>query len=365
MKCSIWVPGEYAAASAAGWPTPGRCWDPGDGAQAIARAFELFDIAVDGGFDMVSVAEHHYGHSSLVPSPIVMAAALAQRYSDVKIGILGPVLPLSNPVRVAEEIAMVDVISGGRTVVGFFRGVPNEQLVYGNNPAATADMFREAFALVLHAWTEPEPFGWEGRNYRFRTVSAFPRPLQQPHPPLVSSATTPEAASWIGGEGHMLGIFAPTVPRERAQEIVAAFRAARAQAGRPAAAEEVVYRARVYVGESDEQAAADIEQHGIGDMRRTMSPAPERAAATGKVVAALFAGSRPAAAGGQQHGPPPGMARPDFAGGPETVARQLAESGAQIGWGTLDILFSTPGVPFELTKRSVERFTREVLPALR
>jgi alkanesulfonate monooxygenase SsuD/methylene tetrahydromethanopterin reductase-like flavin-dependent oxidoreductase (luciferase family) len=316
---------------------------------------------------MVSVAEHHYGHSSLVPSPIVIAATLAERYPDVTIGILGPVLPLTNPVRVAEEIAMVDVLSGGRTIVGFFRGVPGEQLVYGTNPEVTSDMLREALALVLHAWTEPETFGWEGRNYRFRTVSVFPRPLQQPHPPIVQSATTPEAAAWSGAHGHMLGLFAPALSAERAQATAAAFRAARDEHGIPASPEDVLYRARVYVADSDEQAAADVETYEIGNLRRTMSPSPQRAAAAGRVLSALFAASGPTHAGPRPtHGdaPPPAMLRPDFVGSPDSVVAQIRESQATIGWGFLDGLFTSPGLPHEKARRSLELFAREVLPQL-
>jgi alkanesulfonate monooxygenase SsuD/methylene tetrahydromethanopterin reductase-like flavin-dependent oxidoreductase (luciferase family) len=359
MKCSIWVPGQYADEGLPeGWPAPGKYWEPERGVESVARAFELYDIAVAGGFDMVSVAEHHYGHSSFVPSPTVMAAALAQRYPDVRIGILGPVLPLSNPVRVAEEIAMVDVLSGGRTVVGFFRGVASEQLVFGANPELTADMFREALALVLHAWTEPETFGWEGRHYRFRTVSAFPRPLQQPHPPIVSSATTVEAARWIGASGHLLGIFAPTVSTERAAEVGEAYRAARTVAGSPAAAEDIVYRARIYVAASDEEAEADAAEYRIGDMRRTLAPAEHRAKAAAKVNALLYAG-KPNHGGG-----PPALPRPDFYGSPATVLDQLRESAASIGWGFLDGLFTSPGLPHEKARRSLALFAAEVLPQL-
>jgi alkanesulfonate monooxygenase SsuD/methylene tetrahydromethanopterin reductase-like flavin-dependent oxidoreductase (luciferase family) len=262
---------------------------------------------------------------------------------------------------------MVDVLSGGRTIVGFFRGVPGEQLVYGTNPAVTADMYREAFALVMHAWTEPETFGWEGRNYRFRTVSAFPRPLQQPHPPIVQSATTPEAAAWTGAHGYMLGVFAAALPGDRAKVAVEAFHAARAEHGSPSRPEDVVYRARVYVAESDEQAAADIEAYDIGNMRRTMAPSPKRAAAAGKVLSEVFAASGPTQAGPRPthgEGPPPAMLRPDFAGSPATVARQLSESAQAIGWGFFDGLFTSPGLPHEMARRSLELFTGEVLPQL-
>jgi alkanesulfonate monooxygenase SsuD/methylene tetrahydromethanopterin reductase-like flavin-dependent oxidoreductase (luciferase family) len=358
MKVSIWCPVEYAAEGLPrGWPAPGKWWEPARGTESMTRAFELFDLAVSHGFEMVTTAEHHYGYGSLVPSPNVMAAALAQRYPEVKIGILGPILPLSNPVRVAEEIAMVDVLSGGRTVVGMFRGIPTEHLVYGVNPAETADIFREALALVVRAWTEPETFGWEGRHYRFQAISAWPRPLQRPHPPLVFGATTPESARLAAARGYILGVFAAIVPPDAAAEIAGQYREAAAGAGRSTSPEDVLYRARIYVASTDEEAEQDVQAHGLGDIRSLMAPAPERAEAAGKVLAALFGGG-----GSHRLSVTP---RPEFCGSPATVASQLLESSDRIGWGILDAKFTDPRLPHEKAKRSLELFVTEVLPHLR
>ena len=359
MRFSLWSPMEYASEGLPpGWPVPGRNWEPARGAEAVQRAFGLYDLAVDGGFDMVTVAEHHYG-GSLVPSPTVMAAALAQRYPEVKIGILGPILPLAQPIRVAEEIAMVDVLSGGRTVVGFFRGIPNEHLVYGVPTAVTRELFEEALALIVRAWTEPETFGWEGRYYRFRTISPMPRPLQQPHPPLVSGATTPEAARFAAARGFLLGIFGAVVPPGRAAELVRAFRAA-------GGSEDVLYRARLYVAPTDEEAEVDVHAYGLGDMRPLIAPAPQRAEGAAKVMAALFGGGRHGHGPSTGHGHgPPAPPRPEFCGSPVTVLRQLRESSQAIGWEILDGLFTMPHLPHAKARRSLELFVKEVVPALK
>jgi len=368
VQFSLWSPMEYPDDGLPpGWPVPGRNWEPARGEEAVRRAFALYDLAVDGGFDMLSVAEHHYG-GSLVPSPAVMAAALAQRYPEVKIGILGPILPLSQPIRVAEEIAMVDLLSGGRTVVGFFRGIPNEHLVYGAPTAVSREMFEEALALILRAWTEPETFGWEGRHYRFRTISPMPRPLQQPHPPVVSGATTPDAARFAAVRGFLLGIFGAVVPPPRAAELVRAYRAA-------GGTKDVLYRARLYVAPTDDEAEADVRSLRLGDMRPLMAPAPQRAEAAAKVMAALFGGGAghrppgPAGPPGPGPGPGPGHAppppRPEFCGGPATVLRQLRESRQAIGWEILDGLFTMPHLPWAKAHRSLELFVKEVVPALR
>jgi alkanesulfonate monooxygenase SsuD/methylene tetrahydromethanopterin reductase-like flavin-dependent oxidoreductase (luciferase family) len=353
VRLGLWNPVEYAAEGLpTGWPAPGSRWSAERGAESLRRAFELYDLAVAAGFDMVSVAEHHSGYGSLTPSPIVMAAALAQRYPDVRIGILGPILPLTQPLRVAEEIAMVDLISGGRTIVGFFRGVPNEYLAYGTPPGAGGEMLREAVALVQRAWTEPQIFGWEGRHYRYRSIAVWPRPLQQPHPPIVLGATSPESAVWAGEHGFRLGLFGAVVVPERAAECVAAYRAA---AGGEAA-EAVLYRARVYVAESDEQAEVDVARFELGNSRLLIAPEPQRAAAAGRVNAALFGPPRPSGT--------TMAARPEFVGSPQSVLAQLRDSHVRIGWDVLDCVFTYPNLPHEHAHGSLALFCEQVLPEL-
>ena len=124
---------------------------------------------------------------------MVMAGALSQIVRRVKIAVLGPTLPILNPVRVAEEFAMLDTMSGGRVVAGMMRGTPNEYVTYNINPAESRERFAEALHLIRRAWTETRPFGWLGRYYQYRTISIWPRPVQQPHPPLYMSGSSPEA----------------------------------------------------------------------------------------------------------------------------------------------------------------------------
>jgi len=135
------------------------------------------------GFDWVSVAEHDYSPQRLTPAPIVAAAHLVGCTKNITIAVLGPIVSQSNPVQVAEELAMLDTLSEGRLVVGLLRGITGEYLSYGLNPTEARERTTEAMDLILKAWTEPQPFGWEGRHFRFRTVSVWPRPLQLPHPP--------------------------------------------------------------------------------------------------------------------------------------------------------------------------------------
>jgi alkanesulfonate monooxygenase SsuD/methylene tetrahydromethanopterin reductase-like flavin-dependent oxidoreductase (luciferase family) len=130
------------------------------------------------------------------PNACVFAAALSQVIRRAKIAVLGPLVSMNNPVRIAEELAMLDQLSGGRLVVLFLRGTPNEFLTYGVNPDETRARTQEASMLITRSLTEAQPFGWQGRYYRFRTVSVWPRPVQQPHPPLYYSGNSLESTSF-------------------------------------------------------------------------------------------------------------------------------------------------------------------------
>ena len=119
---------------------------------------------------------------------------------------LGNLIPLLNPIRVAEEYAMIDVMSGGRLIAGMIRGVPHEYIAYNIVPDESRERLREAAALIVKCWTEPEPFGWEGEFYQYPSVSIWPRPLQQPHPPILMSASNEESAEFAGQHRAMMGM---------------------------------------------------------------------------------------------------------------------------------------------------------------
>jgi alkanesulfonate monooxygenase SsuD/methylene tetrahydromethanopterin reductase-like flavin-dependent oxidoreductase (luciferase family) len=146
------------------------------------------------GFDAICVNEHHANGYGLMPSPNIVAGALARRTSDAMICVMGNSLALYNPpLRVAEEFAMLDCISGGRLIAGFPVGTPMDTcFAYGMNPSTLRDRYREAHDLVLRAWTETDPFPFAGRFNQLRYVNPWPRPLQKPHPPI-----------WIPGGGSV------------------------------------------------------------------------------------------------------------------------------------------------------------------
>ncbi len=120
-----------------------------------------------------------------MPSPNLMAAALSRRTTNARIMVLGNAIGIrGNPLRVAEEIAMLDLMSGGRVDSGFVRGIGWEYFGHSINPTRSRSRFNEAHDLIIKAWTSPEMFSWYGDNYEYRYVNIWPRPIQAPHPPI-------------------------------------------------------------------------------------------------------------------------------------------------------------------------------------
>ena len=125
------------------------------GTQTFQSTIERLQFVEDLGFGLVSLSEHHYGARILTPSPIVMASHMAAHLHNIKIAVLGPIISLNNPVRVAEEFATLDNLTQGRLVVGLLRGTTNEYLVYDVKPEEARAKTTEGMELILKAWTEP------------------------------------------------------------------------------------------------------------------------------------------------------------------------------------------------------------------
>ena len=133
-----------------------------------------------------------------MPSPVVMAAALARRTENCKLAILGNAFALrEHPLTLAEEHAMIDCISGGRLITGFVRGIGAEFWSLAANPTVSHERHVEAHDLIVRAWTETGPFAFEGKHFHFEYVNVWPRPYQQPHPPIwCPSLGSTETIEW-------------------------------------------------------------------------------------------------------------------------------------------------------------------------
>ncbi len=165
---------------------PTTLYDAKRGHQVYHDYLDQLEFAEKMGFDALGVNEHHANAYGLMPSPNIMAAALARRTSKAAIMVLGDSIALYNPpIRVAEEFAMLDVITGGRLVAGFPVGTSMDtNYAYGQIPALTREKYAEAHELIMKAWREDEPFAFNGRYTQLRYVNCWPKPIQRPRPPI-------------------------------------------------------------------------------------------------------------------------------------------------------------------------------------
>jgi alkanesulfonate monooxygenase SsuD/methylene tetrahydromethanopterin reductase-like flavin-dependent oxidoreductase (luciferase family) len=240
-----------------------RHYDPEVGRVLYNQYLDQFERAEQLGWDGLCVNEHHQNCYGTMPSPNLMAAMLARRTSRAKIAILGNGLPLrENPLRIAEEIAMLDVVSGGRIISGFVRGIGPEYFSTAFNPTHSRDRFLEAAELIVRAWTEPGPFPFDGRFYRFPYVNPWPRPLQKPHPPVwCPSQGSTETVDWAAKRRYpYLMVFTPL---KRIAQIYGEYREACERHGYKASRYQLTVNLPIVVAENDEKARRIAEQNAL------------------------------------------------------------------------------------------------------
>jgi alkanesulfonate monooxygenase SsuD/methylene tetrahydromethanopterin reductase-like flavin-dependent oxidoreductase (luciferase family) len=240
---------------------PNRNYDPNKGAALYDRFIEEWQIAEAEGIDIM-LNEHHQTATCVDPAAPLLLAALARVTKTARLLILGnPIANRRQPVRVAEEMAMADVLSHGRIEAGFVRGVPYEIAAGNSNPVRTNERFAEALALIIKAWTSHDgPFSHEGRFFHHRQVNIWPRPYQSPHPPIWISTTTPDGAMRVGAQGFVQATFLTGYDGTR--RVYDAYRRGWREAGRgqDVPVNRLAYAALVYVGDSEAQARAGAEK---------------------------------------------------------------------------------------------------------
>ena len=194
----------------------------GDPSRFYGHILEQVEIAEQLGFWSVWFGEHHAGGYAF-GAPAVIATAAAARTKRIRLGTGVSLIPLNNPIRLAEEYAMLDVISGGRLEYAIGRGVLKYDYdIMGLDESESYARFREGTDLILKAWTAAGPFSHEGRFWKLTDYSLFPPPVQKPHPPIFSSAAvSPESYAWAGAMGFNLcaTFFFPIPPSEMLHNI--------------------------------------------------------------------------------------------------------------------------------------------------
>jgi alkanesulfonate monooxygenase SsuD/methylene tetrahydromethanopterin reductase-like flavin-dependent oxidoreductase (luciferase family) len=348
------------------YPDPNSLYDPVRGQAVYAEHLDLMAMFEECGFDAVCMNEHHAKPYGLMPSPNLMAAALTQRTKRIKLGIFGNLPALhANPIRLAEEIAMLDVMSGGRIISGFVRGVPQEFLAYSIPLAEARPRMQEAWDLIVKCWTEREPFDWHGRYFNYDRVVIWPRPLQQPHPPIVMPADSEEGLEIAARRRVPTGTAYRSLKRGKAG--LERFRALAAGQGWTPGPEHCLMVRHVYVGETNARARREAEPHLDYFWQTLLHYHKGSMALLGQSPA-----PRPAVVQSAEDVP---FYEYDFdlcqkegitiIGDPDYVTREIQAQARELGAGVLVSFFHFGSMPKELAAESIRLFSQKVLPELR
>jgi alkanesulfonate monooxygenase SsuD/methylene tetrahydromethanopterin reductase-like flavin-dependent oxidoreductase (luciferase family) len=233
---------------------------------------ELIQAAEDSGSEGVWLAEYHFDPGrSVLSAPVTVAGAVAARTKKVKIGLAVHVLPLRNPVQIAEEIATLDHLSDGRLDFGIGRAAfPRIYQGYGFDYSESRDRFDECLEIILRSWTE-ERFSFKGKFYQYDDLCVVPKPLQKPHPPIRIGATSEDTFELVGRMGYPIFINPSRVTTLLdLKPLVAEFHQAREKAGHTGQVD-VGLRVPVYVAETKEKAYSEPKESTMFQMQRLIN----------------------------------------------------------------------------------------------
>jgi len=350
---------------------PSHLFEPSKAHDLYNEYLDELEFADEMGFDGICVNEHHNNAYGIMPSPNITAATLTRRTSNAAIIVLGNSLALYNPpIRVAEEFAMLDCISGGRLVAGFPVGTSMDtNYAYGVNPIELREKYYEAHDLVMKAWTEPEPFAFNGKYTQSRYVNIWPRPLQQPHPPVwIPGGGSVETWEWTARMDYVY-CYLSYSGYKRGIKVMNGFWEEMKRLG----VDDNPYRAGflqlVCVAETDEQAKELYQEHVEYFYKKCLHVYEGFSEAPGyRTIKSLKAGlvsQNGAAATAKRKA----LTWDEFieegyiiAGSPETVIKNLRNAVEGLRVGHLMTLLQIGTMPKELTKMNTELFATKVKP---
>lgn len=213
------------------------------------------------GFESAWPVEHHFNQQvSSLSAPSLLLAAIAERTERMRLGTAIVQLPLAHPLRVAEELATLDVLSGGRVEFGVGRGAnPTHFAGYGVSVSESHERLREGLDFIRAAWTQ-DRFSFEGKYWQAKRLALSPRPLQTPHPRIHVATNSPDTAVFAGRAGYAALFAAHVNPFPKLKELLAIYRNARRDAGHgEAAPEDVTLLMPTYVAPTLQQARDEFE----------------------------------------------------------------------------------------------------------
>ena len=358
------------------YPLGGRHFDPEVGMRTYEEHLLAWEEMDRLGYDGVGFNEHHTSPYGLMNSPNLMAAAAAQRTKNLKLLIYGNLLPLHSPLRLAEELAMLDCLSRGRIISGFARGIPREYGVHSVPMAESRARFEEAYEIVTGAWTQ-DIFSYEGKFWSYKDVALWPRPVQQPHPPVwMPVVGSRESIEWAAAKN--IPITPGLAPGGLRRDIIRLYADVQRRHGRVVTPDHLSIGVSAYVADSKAQAVRENgpyhlyfnrtlfshgnfteteiqRQHGYVTAGSTDYVAPENRRQA-EHSRADFRNLTMAELERRAENMPWGTAD-------EVAERLIAEADAS-GANTLLVSLNRGAMPHEMFLEQIRRFGREVMPRL-
>ena len=336
-------------------------------ADIIQRELDQLVRSEELGFDEVWLTEHHFIDYGLSVDPATLASAVASRTSRVRIGLAAAILPFHDPIRIAEQLALVDIISGGRLDVGVGRGNrPSEFIGYRIPQVESRERFDEAVQIIQRAWTA-ERFSYDGRYFQIPEVRVIPKPLQRPHPPLYQVCVSPDSIEGTALRGWPMlnsllfgGVEQLVASRDR--YVATLQKAGRSPEDIAALLSLWGVSRQIYVAPTDAQAleeARDAEMWYQESFRKFLIP--ERIEESHPTLQPGFRAMAERLSKITWEGL---VAETLAFGSPDTVARHI-EQMRQMGVGQLMCWMNFGGLPEDKVHRSMDLFAREVLPRFR
>jgi alkanesulfonate monooxygenase SsuD/methylene tetrahydromethanopterin reductase-like flavin-dependent oxidoreductase (luciferase family) len=316
-------------------------------------------------FEYYFTAEHHFsGDFGLSPSQAITLTTIAQRTERIRFGPMVTTLPLSQPLRVAEEMLILDHMSDGRLEVGLGRGItPHELISYGVHPSEAPQRMAEGLEFLLKAWTMEEQFSFLGKYNQYLDLEIPWRPYQLPHPPIwIPTATASNAEEW-GRRGYSIAGFS-WLGLDLHRDVFSAYRKGWSESGRPTSEQRIGYLSAVIVADTDEEAKSLAEQH-FPEMVRLFDYEESRSYWFGdtdtkrvyKGLLALFDEIKKLE-----------YSEPQYIvihGSPSTVVEKIQGLQSELGMNVILTEFNIGLMPWDKVQRSMELYSREVIPAIR
>jgi alkanesulfonate monooxygenase SsuD/methylene tetrahydromethanopterin reductase-like flavin-dependent oxidoreductase (luciferase family) len=252
---------------------PNTSFDPAEGHRLYRQYLDQMVLGDELGYDGLVVNEHHSTFYSLMPSCTVIAGALVERTKRAKICLFGTPIALTYPHRLAEEYAMLDVLSGGRIECAFPLGTGMEYWVNPVNPSFARERFREAMDVLMQAWTQPGPTRYDGRFFQYKYLNPFPLPYQKPHPKIyIVGSGSEETIQYAAEKGFGYSqVFVPLAAQLKAFEF---YRETAVRHGHKVDSDSIIISAMVYVAETEEKAIAEGRDHILFYFQKLLKTSP-------------------------------------------------------------------------------------------